>query len=274
MKRRPRPGEVAKILTMSLQRQSYRDRFATGAEAIFYDQNEYSPEGYPGLLWRLEQDVLRGVVDELRHATTHIDYLDFACGTGRVLSFMERLVDRSTGVDVSEAMLERAEHRVRSARLVQADITVSTDAVSGPFDLITAFRFVLNAEPELRLAALGRLSNLLRDEHSVLVFNNHINLWSYKLGTWPKQRLAPRRGRGPHPNNFLSGHSIRRLARACGLTIEKVYGLGFLSRRALPLVGHERLLAAERRLAETRALRRFGVNQIYGARRLTSVGTR
>ncbi len=259
---------------MSQERQSYRGRFADTADAISYDQDEYSPGGYPGLLWRLEQDVLRSVVAEVRNATEEIDYLDFACGTGRVLAFVEQLADRSTGVEVSEAMLEVAKHKVRAARLVKADITLSPDEVSGPFDLITAFRFVLNAEPELRLAAFRRLADLLRDERSVLIFNNHINLWSYKLATWPKQRFAPSSRRGPYPPNFLTDRGIRRLARQCGLTIAKVHGLGFLSRRALPLVGYERLLATERRLAEVRALNRFGADQIYVARRLRRADTR
>ncbi len=259
---------------MASKRQSYRTRFAAAADATSYDQGEYAPGGYPGLLWRLEQDVLREVVEGLRQATTEIDYLDFACGTGRVLAFVERLVDRSTGVEVSEAMLEVARQKVHTARLVRADITVGADEVSGPFDLITAFRFVLNAEPELRLAALRRLTELLRDDRSVLVFNNHINLWSYKLGTWPKQRFAPSSRRGPYRPNFLTDRGIRRLAGQCGLTIEKVHGLGFLSRRALPLLGYERLLAAEHRLASTRPLNRFGADQIYVARRLTAPTTR
>ncbi len=256
---------------MSPERRSYRARFTSPDDAVSYDEHEYAPHGYPALLWRLEQDVLRDVVDELRHVKAEIHHLDFACGTGRVLAFVEELADRSTGVEISEAMLEAAKHKVRSATLVNADITTNANEVSGQFDLITAFRFVLNAEPELRRAALRRLADLLRDDHSLLVFNNHINLWSYKLGTWPKQRLTPSGRRGPYPFNFLTNRDVRRLARSCGLRIEKVYGLGFLSRRALPVLGYERLLATERRLAGVRVLNRFGADQIYVARRAEAV---
>ncbi len=252
---------------MPTPRRSYRDRFHSSAEASSYDRNEYSPEGYPSLLWQLEQDVLRGVVEDLRRAKGEIDYLDFACGTGRVLAFMEPLVDRSTGVEVSEAMLEVAGQKVRHAQLVRADITVDPNAVPGPFDLITAFRFVLNAEPELRRLAFHRLGGLLRDERSMLVFNNHINLWSYKLGTWPKQRLSPSARRGPYRPNFLTDSAIRRLGSELGLAVQRVAGFGFLSRRALSLVPFDRLLAAERGLARVHPLKRFGVDQIYIARR-------
>lgn len=261
------------FLEMSPERRSYRVRFLSPAEAITYDENEYSPKGYPALLWQLEQDILRGVVDELRAVTTNINYLDFACGTGRVVSFMEALTDQTTGIEISDAMLQLAEQKVRSAKLVKADITVSADDLSGPFDLITAFRFVLNAEPDLRRAVLRRLAGLLRDDRSALVFNNHINLWSYKVATWPKQRLGPASRRGPYLPNFLTDRAVRRLARECGLTVETVYGIGYLSRRALSLVGYESLLAAERRLAQFRPLNRFGVDQIYVARRMAGGST-
>lgn len=247
---------------------SYRERFDDPDEALGYDSIEYSPGSYPALLWELEQDFLRQVVSQLRRALTDIRYLDFACGSGRVLSFVEGLVDDATGVEVAKPMLELAAKKVTKANLVHADITADPTAVEGKFDMITAFRFVLNAEPDLRRSALNRLAGLLRDDRSVLVFNNHINLWSYKVATWPLQRLTPASRRPPCSGNFLTTRGVRRLAAECGLTIDRVYGCGFLSRRALRAVPYEKLEETERRLARVRLLQPLGVNQVYVARRL------
>lgn len=245
-------------------RASYRRRFVDAKEAASYDEGEYSPETYPALLWKLEQRFLEQVVAALRQDVPTIDYLDFACGTGRILAFMEPLVDSATGVEISNAMLERARLKIVRARLIHRDITQGEPLSAGPFDLITAFRFVLNAEPELRVAAMRKLAALLRDEQSLLVFNSHINLWSHKLATWPTQKIRQPHGKG----NFLTFRQVRKLASDCGLTVELGYGCGFLSRRALRPMSHERLYNLEERLSQAQQLHRFGSDQIYVARRM------
>ncbi len=253
---------------MGKRPESYRNRFDDVGEAVSYDCEEYAPGSYPALLWELEQEFLRNIVADLRQDVEEMHYLDFACGSGRVLAFMEPLVDHATGVEVAQPMLDRAAKKVASAKLVHADIIADPASLRGKFDLITAFRFVLNAEPVLRRSALERLAELLRDERSVLVFNNHINLWSYKLATWPSQRMTPPSRRPPCSGNFLTTRSVRRLASECGLIIDAVNGCGFLSRRALRLIPYERLEAIERRISRAQLLQPLGVNQIYIARRL------
>ena len=252
---------------MRARPKSYRNRFDDPQEAASYDRDEYSPGSYPALLWQLEQEFLLRTATDLRSQVGEIRYMDFACGTGRVLSYMEPLVDHATGIEISRPMLERAAQKVQRASLVQADITSDRSAVTGQFDLITAFRFVLNAEPELRVSALRRLGELLRDERSLLVFNNHINLWSYKLATWPRQRMTPSSRRPPCSGNFLTDRAVRHLADECGLVIDTVFGCGFLSRRALSVLRYPTLERVERRMAANRRLQPLGVDQIYVARR-------
>lgn len=252
---------------------SYRDRFRELPDALSYDHDEYSPSSYPALLSRIEQGFLSAVVGELSATVKEVHHLDFACGTGRIVSFLEPRVTTATGVDVSPSMLSLARRKVPGATIVQADITRDPQALAGPFDLITAFRFVLNAEPDLRYAAFRRLSVLLRDERSLLVFNNHINLWSYKLATWPSQRVASFAGRPSGMGNFLTNRQVQELCSACGLTIERVYGCGFLSRRAMSLVGYDKLYGVESRLAKIMWLRHFGADQVYVARRVHNGST-
>ncbi len=252
---------------MPVYRPSYRDRFCDAAEASSYDNDEYSEGTYPTLVWRIEQAFLHNLVSELRRNVDEIHYLDFACGTGRILSFLEPMVDHATGVEISESMLARAAQKVRSATLIRGDITRNPGLVSQGYDLITAFRFLLNAEPDLRLAALRQLAAMLRNDRSLLVFNNHINFWSYKLATWPSQRLIPLLQRSDRLGNFLTFRQVRDIAAQCGLVIERRYGCGFLSRRALKVLPYHRLLELERALAERRWLQPFGADQIYVARR-------
>jgi SAM-dependent methyltransferase len=248
---------------MAEKARSYRDRFVDSQEATSYDEGEYSPGTYHALLSRLEQGFLEELTASLRHRVDQVDYLDFACGTGRIIAFMEPLVDSATGLEISPAMLERARAKVRDARLLQGDITKDPALLGQSFDLITAFRFVLNAEPQLRVDALRRLAGLLRDENSVLVFNSHINLWSHKLLTWPSQRIFARQEKG----NFLTFRQVKRITAECGLVVERGYGCGLLSRRALRLMDAEKLFDLERKLAQRKVLQRFGSDQVYVARR-------
>ena len=50
-------------------------------------------------------------------------------------------------IDVSPDMLALAGARCPRARLIRGDVTTTPGLAPGPFDLITAFRFFLNAEP-------------------------------------------------------------------------------------------------------------------------------
>lgn len=100
-------------------------------------------------------------------------YLDFACGTGRIVQRVEAHAGDACGVDVSDSMLNMARGKCRTARFVCADLTRG-DAEPGPFDLVTAFRFFGNAQDELREAALAAINLRLRPG-GYLILNNHRN---------------------------------------------------------------------------------------------------
>jgi SAM-dependent methyltransferase len=133
------------------------------------------------VLWEIEKDRLANLVDEFRRTHDRIDYLDFASGTGRVIQFMQHRVDSATGIEISLAMAKAAQDKLDTANVICTDIAVPGTLVEATYDIITAFRFVLNAEPELRLAAMKALAASLKDNTSWLIFNNHGNLWSNKL---------------------------------------------------------------------------------------------
>lgn len=135
----------------------------------------FSPEvnPYRAMVWRLEQRVLNGILGDYL-ASGKITHLDFACGTGRILGHFQAHVASATGVDVSSSMMEVAAKVAPGAELIEADLTQQDVLGERCFNLITAFRFFPNAEPELRRAVFLVLARHLAPQ-GVLVFNNHKN---------------------------------------------------------------------------------------------------
>jgi len=245
---------------------SYREQFTKPAKARQYDAIDIGEGSYSDLLWEIEKKQLTALVDQMRDTHERIDLLDFATGTGRIIGFLNDQVDSATGIDVSAAMVEVAREKLPEARMICKDITGADDEIEGRYDMITAFRFALNAESSLCLAAFKALSARLRDETSVLVFNNHGNPLSHKLPLWPYHAVR-RLGRGyVTEGNYLTNYRARKLAAAAGLTIDRVYGCGLLSAKSLRMFGYDRTNALEHTLARSRLLRPFAVNQMYVAR--------
>jgi SAM-dependent methyltransferase len=245
---------------------TYKRQFAEKGRARAYDAGQYGENSYSSLLWELEKEFLARFLEVFRQSVHAIDYLDFACGSGRVISFVEQFVDRSTGVDISQEMLASAASRVKRSLLLRRDLAAAGQPLEGKYDLITSFRFFLNAEPALRLAAICALAARLKDDTSRLIFNNHGNPFSHKLPVWPFHQLR-RLGGGYHPaGNYLTHGEIRRLIDSAGLSITETHGFGYLSAKAVPFLGYGRVLGIEKALARRRYLDKLGVNRLYVCR--------
>jgi SAM-dependent methyltransferase len=190
-----------------------------------YD-GRYSNNPWRKFLWSQEQRALKNFIDTcLKGREIHL--LDFACGTGRICEFFEPYVKTSVGVDVSPSMLEMARQKLKRTEIIEADITKDTAVLKGrKFNLITAFRFFLNAEPELRDAAMKALVPLLTED-GYFVFNNQRNRTS------PLVRFKYLRGH--NKRNFMPMHEMHELAHKFGLEIVRVYPIGFLSLPKLKL---------------------------------------
>jgi predicted TPR repeat methyltransferase len=118
----------------------------------------------------MEREYLTEVVERL--VPSRDRYLDFACGTGRVIGFLYSEFGTSQGVDISESMLDIARKKNIDAEFIEGDITQNADIVGGDYDLVTAFRFFLNAQDSLRLTVMKALAGKLSKD-GVLVFNVH-----------------------------------------------------------------------------------------------------
>ena len=243
--------------------ESYRHHFTDAQAGAAYDADQYRPGSFWDVVWALERRMLDRVVNDQRHRTRRIEYLDFACGTGRVLAYVEGSVDTATGVDIAAPMIERAAARVKRARLVKADLTKPGAPLDGNYDLITAFRFLLNAEPQLRVEALAALTARLRDAESRLVLNTHGNPYSYKGVVVPIRHALRLRG---GDENLLGVGELERLLFGSGLEVVERYGMGVfpspLWRRTPRLA-----VAVEGWLARVPLFSRLGVNQVLVCRR-------
>src|SRR4051812_30191294 len=97
---------------------SYRESHQDPREAERYDEDIYASGTYDTWVGELEAVLLSKVV-RTAFEEREFRYLDFACGTGRILSQLAPLAAEAVGVDVSEAMLRRAADRVgHNVRLI------------------------------------------------------------------------------------------------------------------------------------------------------------
>jgi predicted TPR repeat methyltransferase len=240
--------------------QDYRTTHA-GAEswAKDYDAKLFSPGSFDAAIWEREQELLDRIVQQ--HIGRRESYLDFACGTGRVLSRVEPLFASAMGLDISQTMLAAARERVQKATLVQGDATREPAVLEHRrFDFITAFRFFLNAQPALRDEAMAFLASALKDQDSRLLFNVHGNRHSTRALLAAKARIT---------HEKFASMSLREsieLAARHGLEVVEWYGIGSYDKALLRLMPMRTWRWAERAAALPK---RFAVYLYFVCRRKT-----
>ena len=208
---------------------SYRESHKYEGKGDEYEAY-YQSKTWQRFLWSREQEIILRILEKY-FTGRDVHLLDFACGTGRITELLENRVKTSTGVDVSGSMLAIAREKLRRTEIIETDITAENILKPRKFNLITAFRFFLNAEPELRFAAIGALAELL-DEDGYLVFNNHQNSGS----PWIKLRNAHYRKKQPDGVlNVMSIEQMKNLAEGAGLEIIEVYLAGFFHPPKVPV---------------------------------------
>jgi SAM-dependent methyltransferase len=218
---------------------SYRQSHLGVGKARSYDEDLWDLKAAKGLEWLVEQRLLTGILQELA-AGGSCSSADFACGTGRVLEFLGDHFISVTGIDISPEMLELARSRCPRAHLIQGDVTTNHGLARGPFDLITAFRFFLNAEPVLRSQALDWMRRSLRQGGAVIA-NFHLNPTSLR-GTYLRLRTA-----GATTPTMMSIDQARQLFEAHGFTVLDILGYSFLPYRR---DGRTLIAPSARRLVE------------------------
>jgi SAM-dependent methyltransferase len=202
---------------------SYRESHLGAAKALSYDEDLWDPGAAKGLDWLVEQRLLADILGSVRSSAPG-SVADFACGTGRVLEFLGRYFPAPVGIDVSPDMLALARARCPRARLILGDVTATPGLAPGPFDLITAFRFFLNAESPLRGEVLTWMRAALRPG-GVVVANFHLNPASLR-GMYLRARMNPAE-RIP----MMGIADARRLFSGNGFTVRQILGYSYLPYR-------------------------------------------
>lgn len=195
----------------------YRKSHLGPGKGRSYDDQFYE-NPYRSMVWGLEQRVLGRIMQRF-YKGRKIRHLDFACGTGRILGYFENHAEISVGVDLSESMLEVAREKLKRSEIINADISQNDVLGDRKFNLITAFRFFPNAQPQLRVEVMQRLIKHM-DTDSYIVFNNHKNLSS---STNRLSRLLRRGG-----SDGMHHSEVESLLKASGLKIEKIYHIGVI----------------------------------------------
>lgn len=210
----------------------YERRFLTLRDAERYEQL-YHPGSYDWWVSQHERSVLRRLIGEWSRTNGRAPrLLDFACGSGRVLEAVDDLVAHATGVDVSEAMLTLAQARAPRARLILGDPVRVPSLLDGTYDIITSFRFFLNAGDELRRKVLRVLRSYLAPD-GLLIANIHGNAWSLR---WPSATVR-RHLMGDRRVNQLSPRSAARMFEREAFQVQRRIGVGLLTPRSYRLVG-------------------------------------
>jgi predicted TPR repeat methyltransferase len=164
-------------------------------------------------------------------------------------------------VDVSDAMLGEARRKLQRTILHNANLLERNPFEKESFDLITAFRFFVNAEPALRRAGVRALAPLLAPD-GYFIFNNHQNINA------PYMRLARAYAgwRGFEAFNVLSIADCRALMAEAGLEIVHVFPVGLLR---LPKLNLPDALyrIADRLAGATQIAARWSISPILVARR-------
>lgn len=239
--------------------QSYRESHLN--RGTDYDEG-WQTIPHRAMMWRLEQRALAKVFGG-SGPEGFDSYLDFACGTGRMLGFLGKYARSITGVDISPSMLEVARGRAPTAELICGDLTREPLLGARQFDVISAFRFFPNAEPELRRDAITRLVQHLSPA-GIMVFNNHRNPRSLfhrtlkALGRWEPDPPGSRR---------MLHEEVVSMVTAAGLRITSEIPLGILPMEEGYFYGPPAAVeAVERALSRLPLLRPLALNTIYVCR--------
>ncbi len=204
--------EIAKLITLD-----YRaSHLSKGHD---YDEG-LAGSPFDDYMTACETRILEAVAS--RHFSGRIPrYLDFACGTGRITTVLAGHAHKTIGIDVSDSMVAVARRKLPDAEFLVSDITRAAPSFE-PFDLVTAFRFMGNAQDELRQAALRALGQLIRPG-GLLVLNNHRSPYAI-------QHMLSRLGRSERLD--LTASKLERLLRSSGFQMVETHAVGWWIVRA------------------------------------------
>lgn len=204
-------------------------------------ESHFRGDCFNARVWELEKEILSKILKKYFSQKRIENYLDFACGTGRICQFMESRVEKCVGVDITTEMIDIARRNCSRTEFVVADITKKNPFGTGNFDLITAFRFFLNAESELRKSVLCELSKTI-SENGLFIFNVHGNKNSLRHLAIIFSRFL-----GIKTNtNELSIDEVKQMLENYNFRIRNYYGVNYLPQVASSIIPRKLWMLAEK----------------------------
>lgn len=242
----------------------YRNSHATLEIAQKYENVVYDADSYSSVIWKFERKILDKYLALLKTKNTNLNCLDFACGTGRIIKYLEMRLDYNNcliGIDISGHMLKIAKSKVSHSQLINADITQNDVISNQTFDLITAFRFFLNAQPLLRENAMLLLKSKLKNNNSILIFNIHGNKYSYRLITVMIFKILGKK------LQQLSYWEVENFIEKNDLEVVDSYGIGFVPRFMYRFLPNKVLCHIDNYIQSIPNIKYFGYNLLFVCRK-------
>jgi SAM-dependent methyltransferase len=206
-----------------LNSKPYSTRFTNAIAAEEYEYKVYSPDSYSTDIWQLQIPVLLKIIGTYKARRKPVKLLDFACGTGRILSLVENEVNESDGIDVSAFMIEIAQNKCMKSNFFVGNLIEQPEMIERDYDIVTCFRFLLNAEPDSRIAILKILKERLSAKNGILIANIHGHSKSTRFFALLYRRLFYR-----EQHAQMSRKEIQRMFLESGFRIIEEHGFGIL----------------------------------------------
>ncbi len=242
---------------------SYSARFQQKDAVESYDAKEYAVGSYSSAIWQLQRPVVEKMLSDFRQSRpSPVRLLDFACGTGRVLSCVEPFADTVDGIDISENMVAVARTKCPRARLQVGDILTNPELLQKDYDVITCFRLLLNLEPEMRGRILRRLREVIGPDGR-LVVNVHGNSHSLRHPAVAWRRWREQNKKSDAMLNEMSPVETEKLLWESGFRILHKIGFGILPPRIYRTPLHRLALATDRFLAGENDWSHWSVDILY-----------
>lgn len=212
---------------------SYEERFQNHEHVNSYETHEYRANSYASCIWQIQQSVLQDILTSFRlRANRPVKLLDFACGTGRITKFVEKFADVVVGIDISPEMVEVARTKGIKAEFIVGDILSGCKLMHLPYDVITSFRFLLNADVDIRKRVLLQLRQVIMESDGLLIVNVHGNSRSIRHPVIVWKRWCQDKGKTRNKQdvmlNEMSPSEAKHLLAETGFEVVEQIGFGIM----------------------------------------------
>jgi SAM-dependent methyltransferase len=154
--------------------------------------DSYAKLEFPGTYYLAYRDLPEIIA---KHVSGNVA-LDFGCGTGRSTRFLQKLGLATIGIDISEAMIEKAGQLDPGGDYREIEDGNFESLETGRFDLVlSVFTFDNIPSMDRRTNLFQRLGNLLAPQGRVVCVDStpelYVNEWaSFSTDSFPENRTA------------------------------------------------------------------------------------